>query len=194
MSVSMNPGATAFTVILRDAKFLRERLRQPDQPGLRRHVIRLARIARLAHHRRDVHDPPPALAAPSPAAPAGCRRTIPRDWSGSRHPSRRASCAGPVRRGSSRRCSPECRSRPNSFEAFANASLIESCEARSIATTKASPPAARISAATSSSLSTCRAASTTFAPAADNASAQASSDSAAGAGDECYRYVHVNLQ
>ena len=36
------------------AHLLRERFRQSDQPGLRRHVIRLPRIARLADHRRNL--------------------------------------------------------------------------------------------------------------------------------------------
>ncbi len=41
-------------------KLPRQRLRQPDQPGLRRRIVRLPRRPRLADHRRDVDHPSPA--------------------------------------------------------------------------------------------------------------------------------------
>ena len=61
MSVSMNPGATTFTVMLRDADLARQRLAEADQPGLRRRVVGLAGVAHLADHRADGDDPAAAL-------------------------------------------------------------------------------------------------------------------------------------
>ena len=61
MSVSMKPGATAFTVMLRLAISCASDLVRPIRSGLRRHVVGLAGIAGLADHRRDVDDAAPAL-------------------------------------------------------------------------------------------------------------------------------------
>ncbi len=58
MSVSMNPGATAFTRMFRDASSFATRLGEADQPRLARGVVRLPRVADEADHARDVDDPP----------------------------------------------------------------------------------------------------------------------------------------
>src|SRR5437764_1225308 len=63
--------------------------------------------------------------------------------------------------------------RPNSFEAFANASLMDSADDMSMGIGHASPPLLRISDASSSNLSIARAATTTRCPAAESASAHA---------------------
>ena len=126
----MNPGATAFTVILRLRHLLRQRFRQSDQAGLRRHIVRLARIARLAHHRRNIDDAAPALLhhalqhlldRQKRAGQIGGEHRVPIVFL---HAQREAIL------GDRRRYSPGCRSADP--WPLANASLIESGEARSI--------------------------------------------------------------
>ena len=56
MSVVMNPGATAFTVMLRLANSLRQRFGETDQSGFARSVICLPGIANQPDHRADVND------------------------------------------------------------------------------------------------------------------------------------------
>ena len=61
MSVSMKPGATAFTVMLREPISWASALVSPIRPGFGRDIIGLARIASFADHRGDIDDPAPAL-------------------------------------------------------------------------------------------------------------------------------------
>lgn len=56
MSVSINPGATALTVIWRAASSLAQDLVRPSRPGLGGAVVGLSGVAHLAHDGRDVHD------------------------------------------------------------------------------------------------------------------------------------------
>ena len=60
MSVSMKPGATALTVMPREASSLARDLVNPSSACLRRGVIGLSGIAGHAHDRGQVHDPPAA--------------------------------------------------------------------------------------------------------------------------------------
>ena len=62
MSVSISPGATTFTVTLREATSFASDLQKPIRPGLRRGVIRLAGVADLPDDRADGDD----AAAPLP--------------------------------------------------------------------------------------------------------------------------------
>src|SRR3954447_3725531 len=50
------PGSDDVRAHVAAAELLRERLREGDDPGLRRHVVRLAPVAAHADDRRDVHD------------------------------------------------------------------------------------------------------------------------------------------
>ena len=56
ISVSRNPGATAFTLTPQPADLARQRSREPDQGRFRRAVDREAAVSREADDRRDVDD------------------------------------------------------------------------------------------------------------------------------------------
>ena len=56
ISVSMYPGATAFTVMLRLASSRARLLVRPMSPAFAAGVVHLARVAHHARHGRDVHD------------------------------------------------------------------------------------------------------------------------------------------
>ena len=68
------------------AHFLRDRFRQSDQPRFRSHVIRLAGIPHLAHHRRNIDDPCPSARASCHAAPVESPEKRRSSWSRSRVP------------------------------------------------------------------------------------------------------------
>ena len=70
-SVSMRPGATAFTVTPRRATSAATVLRHPDQAGLRGGVVGLAGVGAQADDRGDVHDPAEAGADHRPQRAAG---------------------------------------------------------------------------------------------------------------------------
>jgi hypothetical protein len=59
MSVAMKPGDGVDRDIA-DAHLLRQGLGEPDEPGLRRHVVRLPGVPCPSHHGRDVDDASPA--------------------------------------------------------------------------------------------------------------------------------------
>ena len=60
MSVSIGPGATTLTVMLRRAELAGERAGEADEAGLRRGVVGLAGRAEQADDRRHEDDPPAA--------------------------------------------------------------------------------------------------------------------------------------
>ena len=57
MSVVMKPGATALTVMFREASSRATVRVNPITPGLARRVVRLTRVAHQARHAGDVDDP-----------------------------------------------------------------------------------------------------------------------------------------
>ena len=82
------------------AELARERLREADDPGLRRRVVRLAPVAVDADDRRDVDDRAGALLHHRPASRRGTCRRPTRGSSRSRCASRRRTCARAGRRAS----------------------------------------------------------------------------------------------
>ena len=71
MSVSMKPGATALTVMLRVASSRARALVKPIRPGLGRGIVHLAGIADRADHRADIDDAPAPLLEHAPQADLG---------------------------------------------------------------------------------------------------------------------------